>query len=204
MKVRQFYAILDTGYVSPANYYSVCAQLLASDADYIQLRAKKQNHEERCSIVESILPLFDARNTPLIINDDIELANKFPSIGIHLGQDDTPIDQAREMLGPDRIIGLSTHSLEQAKLAIRNQFLINYFAVGPVFPTQTKPDYLPVGLELVTHVANIDPPLPWFCIGGINRSNVQQVIKAGAPAVVAVSDLLTANDISAAVQVFTS
>ena len=199
---KLFYAILDTQYVSSERCVKVCRSLLEGGADIVQLRAKQQDHRERCAIVEKIMPLFSAFETSLIINDDLELAQKYPSIGLHVGQNDCSVDEARETLGENRIIGLSTHSILQAKQAIHHRNLLTYFAVGPVFATPTKPMIAPVGLKLVKQVAQLKPPLAWFCIGGITRKNFQQVIAAGGPAVVSVSDLLKAEDISMAVQTF--
>lgn len=197
----RFYAILDTGYVSPNLLAKKAEELLKGGADVLQLRAKGLSTTQREVLLLGLLPLFSQYpQVPLIVNDDLELVLNYPGIGLHVGQDDTPVRKARELLGPDRILGLSTHSIEQAQNAIELREYLSYFAVGPVFPTQTKPDYIPVGLNLVSHVAALEPPLPWFCIGGINRKNVDQVLKAGARAVVVVSDVLTAEDTAQAVR----
>lgn len=197
----RFYAILDTGYVSPNLLAQKAEELLKGGADVLQLRAKGLSTTQREVLLLGLLPLFSQYpQVPLIVNDDLELVLNYPGIGLHVGQDDTPVRKARELLGPDRILGLSTHSIEQAQNAIELREYLSYFAVGPVFPTQTKPDYIPVGLNLVSHVAALEPPLPWFCIGGINRKNVDQVLKAGARAVVVVSDVLTAEDTAQAVR----
>lgn len=200
----RFYGILDTGYVSPEAYRSKCEALLHGGADIIQLRAKRQSREEKRAILRAILPLFEGGSVPLILNDDLELALEFPAVGLHIGQDDISVTSAREALGCERVLGLSTHSPEQAAGAIAQRELLHYFAVGPVFSTQTKPDYIPVGLELVRHVASLNPPLPWVCIGGISRSNAQQVIDAGAKGLVAVSDPLLDADTAAAVAAYKS
>jgi thiamine-phosphate pyrophosphorylase len=152
-------------------------------------------------LLESILPLFEpAEAPPLIVNDDIDLCLAYPGLGLHVGQDDLPVTEARARLGPDRILGLSTHSIEQAQGAINQAALLNYFAVGPVFATPTKPDYQAVGLELVRAVTDLRPPLPFFCIGGIKRDNLETVIQAGAQRVVIVSDILQTPDPAAAIQ----
>jgi thiamine-phosphate pyrophosphorylase len=195
-----FYGILDTGYVSEADWFSKCEQLILGGADIIQLRAKKESIQKKIELLEKILPLFNENTPPLIINDDIEIALKFPNLGLHIGQDDIPAKEARAQLGPNRILGLSTHSIEQAKGAIEQSDLLDYFAVGPVFATNTKPDYIPVGLELVNLVTELKPPLPFYCIGGINLSNIKQVIDNGGRRVVAVSDVLCADDTAKAVK----
>ena len=197
-----FYGILDTGYVSQEDWENKCLALLEGGAGIIQLRAKKESHEERKKLLERILPFFADTSAPLIINDDLELAAAYPNLGLHVGQDDISPREAREKLGPDRIIGLSTHSLIQAQAALCLASQINYFAVGPVFATGTKPDYTPVGLGLVREVRGLQPTLPFFCIGGINRSNLHQVRAAGAHGVVAVSDVLNDPDTASATRAY--
>ncbi|WP_269540410.1 thiamine phosphate synthase [Cerasicoccus fimbriatus] len=194
------YGILDTGYVTPQDWVTKCQALLDGGADIIQLRAKGTTRALRRELLESILPLIALSPTPLVLNDDWELALEYDHIGVHVGQDDTPVAEVRSALGPDRVLGLSTHSPAQADAAIAIAEQLTYFAVGPVFATQTKPDYTPVGLELVSYVAGRKPSLPWFCIGGVSRANAKQVIAAGAEALVAVSDLLCAENTATAVQ----
>lgn len=194
------YGILDTGYVPGELWIEKCQALLDGGADIIQLRVKGSDRSERRALLESILPLFALTSVPLVLNDDWELAAEYDHVGVHVGQDDTPVEEVRAALGQNRIIGLSTHSPQQADGAIALSNMLTYFAVGPVFATPTKPDYLPVGLELVKYVAGRRPPLPWFCIGGVNRCNAHEVVAAGAQALVAVSDILLAGDTAAAVR----
>ena len=199
----RFYAILDTGYVPRSRWTRVCRALIDGGADLIQMRAKTERPAQRRELLEEILPFFresDRSAPPLIINDDIELALSHPGLGLHVGQDDLPPREARRLLGPDRILGLSTHSETQiaGALALEPEVL-SYFAVGPVFPTQTKPGYQSIGLTLVGHAARVAGALPFFCIGGINRTNVPEVVAAGARRVVAVSDILCDPDPSGAV-----
>lgn len=197
----RFYAILDTGWVRREQWTEKCQQLIDGGADLIQLRAKKESPSERAALLEEILPLFENSDIPLIINDDIDLCLRYPGLGLHVGQDDIPAREARERLGPDRILGLSTHSLDQAKAAIAlGPDVLTYFAVGPIFSTATKPDYIPVGLELPRLVHDLNPPLPFFCIGGINRQNIEEIRSTGAQRVVIVSDILTADDSASAVR----
>lgn len=198
----RLYGILDTGYVETRTtaWEHTCEAMLAGGVDILQLRAKGKTSGERAKLLCRIQPLFHASAVPLVINDDLDLACREPGVGLHLGQDDTPIAEARSRLGPDRILGLSTHSPAQAADALNHGHLLDYFAVGPVFATPTKPTYEPVGLELVTYVAGLSPVLPWFCIGGIKRENLPTVLAAGAKAVVVVSEILQAEDPSLIVQ----
>lgn len=195
------YGILDTGWTPRERWQEKCRALLDGGADLVQLRAKKETPAERVALLEEILPLFQSCRTPLIVNDDIDLCLAYPGLGLHVGQDDLSPLKARERLGPERILGLSTHSPAQAREAIAlGDRILSYFAVGPVFATQTKPDYIPVGLELVRHVTDLQPSFPFFCIGGITRKNLHQVVSAGARRVVIVSDILCAEDTAEAVR----
>ena len=204
LKEARFYAILDTAYVSRHEWVGKCRELLRGGADVIQMRAKRESHQERIRLLEEILPFFDHTDIPLVVNDDLPLALRYPKLGLHVGQDDTPAPLAREKLGEGRILGLSTHSMAQANGAISMGETLSYFAVGPVFSTATKPDCTPVGLGLVRSVAALDSPTPFFCIGGISRSNVGLLKENGARRVVAVSDVLRAADTAAAVGAFKS
>lgn len=204
LQETKFYGILDTGYVSTKDWISKFEALVDGGAPTIQVRAKKENANERKELLrlahERNLSFDKAKRPLLIINDDIELCLEFPDVGLHIGQDDTPPTEARRQLGPDRIIGLSTHTTQQATDAMELPFgTIDYFAVGPIFATQTKPDYEPVGLELVKWVVSKKPALPFFCIGGINRTNAHEIARTGAARVVTVSDVLCDADTSKAV-----
>ena len=202
LQTVRFYGILDTGYVSSEGWETKCRALLEGGAGIVQLRAKKESHAQRRNLLERILPMFEGGTVPLVVNDDLELAADFQGVGLHVGQDDACPRVARERLGPEAVLGLSTHSREQAADAIEQADVLDYFAVGPVFPTATKPDYPAVGLELVRMVRGMAPPLPFFCIGGIDLENAAEVRAAGGEGLVAVSAVLCAEDVSAAVQAF--
>jgi len=186
----RFFAIVDDAYVRTEAMPRVCQALIDGGAGMIEFRAKNLAHAERENLVDTLAPICAQAGVPLIINDHLDLALRHPGLGLHVGQDDMPVAEARKALGTERILGLSTHSLDQAKGALALAEHLSYFAVGPVFPTQTKPDYASVGLELVSQVAALNPALPFFTIGGINRGNVCEVLRAGASRVCAVSDIL--------------
>ncbi len=199
----RFYAILDSSYVPRARWRETCAALIEGGAALVQVRAKRESAPERAALLDEVLPLFPAApdSPALIVNDDLDLAARHPGVGLHIGQEDTPPAEARARLGPGRLLGLSTHSRGQATAALAlPPGTIDYFAVGPVFSTRTKPDYTPVGLNLVREVAAMRPHLPWFCIGGITRTNLAHVVEAGAHRVVIVSDVLCDADPAAAIR----
>lgn len=200
-----FYGIVDTGYVVPEMLFDKCVQIADAGVKIIQLRAKKEDSPTRRNLAFELLPIFKKRQDVFfIINDDIELAAEIcsliPNAGLHIGQDDGDPQSVRAEIGYDRVLGLSTHSIEQAAAADNLNDVLDYFAVGPVYATNTKPGRPAVGLELVEKVAASNPRLPWFCIGGVNAKTAAQVRKAGGQRIVAVSDVLVQNDTTEAVK----
>lgn len=192
-----FYAILDTGYINDSEWEYKADAVLSGGARLLQIRAMGDPLERVRELVERVHPIARSHKVPLIINDHLELAVDEPGLGLHMGQADGSIEEARKRLGPDRILGLSTHSLEQAKSAIGAADILSYFTIGPVFSSQTHSQYTTVGIGLVREVADLDPPIPFFCIGGITPDNLQEVIEAGARGVIAASFSLRDADIEA-------
>jgi thiamine-phosphate pyrophosphorylase len=195
----QLYAILDLGYVAAENAESVTAALLAGGADLLQLRAKGHPPEVIEELALRLLPLCRAAGVPFIVNDYPEIAASVRADGIHIGQDDGTLAAARKIVGPTMLVGRSTHSPDQARAALAEGF--DYIGFGPLFPTPTKLGRPGIGLENIAGVqAEVGSQIPVFCIGGIKRDNLGQVLEAGAQNVVIVSDLLTAPDVEAAVR----
>ena len=191
------YAILDLGYVAAENAESTTAALLAGGADFLQLRAKGHPPAEIEALARRLLPLCRAAGIPFIVNDHPAIAAAVDADGVHLGQDDGPLAPVRELLGPGKIIGRSTHAPEQARAALEEGF--DYIGFGPLFPTPTKLGRPGIGLaDLAAVQAEVGSRLPVFAIGGIRRDNLAGILAAGARNVVIVSDLLTAPDIEAA------
>ncbi len=197
----RFYGILDAGYLSgEAQYEARARALIDGGADIVELRAKEADEAALRRLIDRLLPVFLDARVPLTLNDDVTLAAQYDGLGAHIGQDDMAVAAARSQLGEDRILGLSTHSLAQAQGAIAQAAVLDYFCVGPVYATATKPEYAAVGLDLVAEVAALAPTLPWFAIGGVNRRTANAVQAAGAPRVVVVSDALQADDTAAVVR----
>lgn len=191
------YAILDLGYVAEEDAVSVTSDLLAGGVDLLQLRAKNQPSATIRRVGESLLPLCRAAGVPFIINDHPALAAEIGADGVHLGQDDGTLAAARLIIGPDRIVGRSTHSLDQARAALVEGF--DYIGFGPLFATPTKAGVPAIGLQDIAAMEReVGRHIPAFCIGGIKRSNLTYVLAAGARRVVIVSDLLLARDVLAA------
>jgi thiamine-phosphate pyrophosphorylase len=197
MKDAALYAILDLGYTSEENAVSATTGLLDGGAGILQLRAK--NHEIAFirRVALALMPLCREAGVPFILNDHPALAAELGADGVHIGQDDGSLSSARALVGPGRIIGRSTHSLAQARTALADGF--DYIGFGPLFPTPTKAGRPGIGLaDIAAMEDEVGKHIPAFCIGGIKRSNLTEVLAAGARRVVIVSDLLTAPDISAA------
>ena len=193
----KLYAILDLGYVAPADRIATAMKLIAGGADLLQLRAKGCEMAEIRDVAKEILPICRTTGVPFIINDFPELAAELDADGVHIGQDDGPLTAARETVGPGKIIGRSTHSIMQARAALDEGF--DYIGFGPLFPTPTKLGRPGIGLaDIATMQSEVGVKIPAFCIGGIKRANLPQVLESGARRVVIVSDLLTAEDVESA------
>jgi thiamine-phosphate pyrophosphorylase len=150
---------------------------LDGGVDIVQLREKTLPRREIELAARTFRRLCDTYSALFIVNDDPELAAVCGADGVHVGQEDMPAAEARQALGPDAIIGLSTHSREQ--IAAAAEAPVDYISVGPVWETPTKEGRPGVGLELVSHAAEA-ASLPYFAIGGIDPSNAAQVVEAGA------------------------
>ena len=186
----QLYVIVDRAVLGTRDPVEVASAAIRGGADVIQLRDKTGSDRRQLETARRLLPLTRAAGVPLIINDRPDLAYISDADGVHLGQDDLPIQETRRLLGPDKLIGRSTHNLDQALAAHAEG--ANYIGVGPIFPTPTKPDYGSVGTELIKEVAP-RIHLPFVCIGGIDPGNLEQILEAGAGCVAVVRAVCAAN-----------
>jgi thiamine-phosphate pyrophosphorylase len=156
---------------------SLLRAALAGGVDIVQLREKELPQREIELAALTFRRLCDTYSSLFVVNDDPGLARACNADGVHVGQDDMPVAEARELLGPEAIVGLSTHSEEQ--IAASADAPVDYISVGPVWETPTKAGRPGVGLGLVSHAAQ-NAPHPFFAIGGIDPSNAAQVVEAGA------------------------
>lgn len=194
MSSARLYAILDLGYVSENNAVGTTLNLLDGGADLLQLRAKGCGEALIRRVAEALIPLCRAAGVPFILNDFPALAAELGTDGVHIGQDDGPLADARALMGEGKLIGRSTHSLDQARAALAEGF--DYIGFGPLFPTPTKAGRPAIGLQDVAAMEQeVGSHIPAFCIGGIKKENLPTVLAAGARRVVIVSELLTAADI---------
>jgi thiamine-phosphate pyrophosphorylase len=150
---------------------------LSGGVDIVQLREKELPRREIELAALTFRRLCDTYSALFIVNDDPELALSCDADGVHVGQDDASAARAREAIGPERILGLSTHSEEQ--IAASGGQPADYISVGPIWETPTKEGRPAVGLGLVTH-ARDSAPHPFFAIGGIDSENAGEVVAAGA------------------------
>lgn len=169
----------------------VVAEAVRGGASVIQLRDKTASHGDLVSAAKRLISVTRPRKVPLIVNDDVKAAFESGADGVHLGQEDGDLQSARSLLGPNAIIGRSTHSTEQALNAEREGF--DYIGVGPVFSTPTKPGRPAVGLEMIRFAAK-ELKVPFVAIGGIDPANIGEVIKAGARIVAVVRAIMEAEN----------
>lgn len=145
---------------------------------YIQLREKSLSDREIIAASREIMKITSGTASNFIMNDRADLAKIVNADGLHLGQDDLSLEEAKTIFGNDKIYGLSTHSLDQAQKAINQN--PDYIGYGPIFPTPTKAKPDPaVGLDTIKDVVQVSP-IPVVAIGGIDETNVEEVVYAGA------------------------
>lgn len=193
----RLYGIVDLGYVSAAEAPAALREMLRGGVDIVQLRAKGKPEAVVRSLATALKPLAAEAGVPLVLNDEPRWAGEEGLDGVHVGQDDLAVAQARrlaEVAGPGRIVGKSTHSVAQAVAAVAQG--PDYIGFGPLFATPTKPDYTPIGLDDLREVHE-RVALPIFCIGGVKLENLGPILEAGARRVVIVSGILQAPDIAA-------
>ncbi|MDR3661873.1 MAG: thiamine phosphate synthase [Mycobacterium sp.] len=178
---------------------------LAGGVDIIQLRDKGSTGEAQFGPLEAkqelaaLEVLADAarrHGALLAVNDRADIARGAQADVLHLGQDDLPLELARDIVGPDPLFGRSTHSEDELATAITEN--VDYFCVGPCWPTPTKPGRTAPGLELVRAAATSGTDKPWFAIGGIDLQRVPEVVAAGARRIVVVRAITGADDPAAA------
>lgn len=164
------------------------SQLSEAGATVLQLREKILSPLEFYREAEAALRVARERGVRIIINDRVDITLGLNADGVHLGQEDLPPEAARRLLGPEAIIGFSTHNLDQARLAAKMP--VDYIAIGPIFATSTKATSdSAIGLEELRLVRQAVGTIPLAAIGGITLENSQDVVSAGADAIAVVSDI---------------
>jgi thiamine-phosphate pyrophosphorylase len=197
----RLYTFVDTGYLAGRDPAEVARALCDGGSDLIQVRAKGMAPDGVRRIVKAVLPVTERAGIPLVLNDHWDLAVTLGCPWVHLGQEDFfdaglhHVDQLSAGLAAAKrpAVGLSTHAPDQAIRAVAAG--PGYIAIGPVFPTATKPGRPAATLDYVRWAAR-EVRIPWFAIGGINRRTLDQVLEAGARRICVVSDILTAADVA--------
>lgn len=166
----------------------VAREILAAGVPILQYREKAKKVRvmyEECLVLRAMTQQYGAI---FIINDHLDLALAVGADGVHIGQDDLPLSKVRELVGPDLLIGVSTHSTAQAQAAVKDG--ADYIGVGPIFATHTKTDVCdPVGLDYLDYVVK-NLKIPFVAIGGIKEHNLAEVVKAGARTVALVTEIV--------------
>jgi thiamine-phosphate pyrophosphorylase len=188
------YPIVDTACLRGREAAAVVDTLARAGARLVQLRAKTEGDRRRLALARETLAAARASGARLVVNDRADLARIVGADGLHVGQDDLPAADARTLVGPGVLLGLSTHGLAQLQVAAAEP--VDYVAIGPVFPTRTKENPDPVvGLEMVRRARALTS-LPLVAIGGITAENAAAVVEAGADGVAVISCLFDAPDLA--------
>ena len=191
----ELYLVTDSNLVAPENFEAAIEQAIQGGVTMVQLREKNLSFQDFVAKAKKIKQICHQYNVPLIINDNLDVALAIDSDGIHIGQNDLPATLVRQKIGPDKILGVSTHNLDEALKA--KQDGANYLGAGAMFSTATKQDAtnLPISkLQKIT--TNID--LPVVAIGGINEDNCLQLKNCHLAGIAVVSAIMAKKDIKKA------
>lgn len=193
LRTARLYFVCDAR--PPGDLEGLLRAALGGGVDIVQLREKELGRGEIERAAATFRRVADNYSALFIINDDPEMARIVGADGVHVGQEDMSAEEAREVLGPEAIVGLSTHAPEQLAAAANRP--VDYVSAGPIWETPTKAGRAAVGLSYIEHAA-AHSPHPFFAIGGIDPGNAEQVVEAGAQRLCAVRAIRDAADPAAA------
>ncbi|MCL0100678.1 thiamine phosphate synthase [Peptococcaceae bacterium] len=192
------YAITSEEHSLGRSNIEVVEQLIKAGVKIIQYREKEKKKLYKFKECKIIREMTKRAGVTFIVNDDVDIALAVKADGVHVGQEDLPVEEVRKIVGEGMIIGLSTHSPAQAMEAVKKG--ADYIGVGPIFPTKTKKDVCyPVGFEYLDYVVK-NIKIPFVAIGGIKEHNIKEVQKRGATCFAMVTELVGARDIAAKVK----
>ena len=200
LKDYSLYLVITEAYASGKGILNIAKAAIAGGIDILQMREKDKTQEELYKIGGELAKLCRKNKIIFIVNDDPSLVKDIGADGVHIGQSDLirySIKEIRGIIGKNRLIGLSTHSLEQFKQA--NESDVDYISFGPIFSTKTK-DYF-IGTSQIKNVLRIAQK-PVVFIGGINISNLDDILRKGAKNIALIRDILQAEDITLKAEVF--
>ncbi len=190
------YLVTDSGLSCGRSHEEVVACAIRGGATIVQLREKDCCTRDMIEMARRLVAVCRSHKVPLIVNDRIDVALAADADGVHVGQDDMPVPLARKLIGPDRILGVTAHTVQEALKAIEEG--ADYIGASPIFATATKADAgEPIGLEGLREICRACR-VPVVGISGINGSNAQRVIRAGAAGVAVVSAVVSADNIERA------
>ena len=191
----QLYAVTDSRWLKDGSLAEAVEKALAGGVTCVQLREKHLPFDEFLRTAKEIKSLCQSYHVPFIVDDNLDIALACDADGLHIGQNDMPAAKARKLLGPDKILGVSAQTVEQAIAACRDG--ADYLGVGAVFPTGTKTDAVEVPLDtLKTIAAAVD--IPVVAIGGINADNIAELSGTGIAGTAVVSAIFAQEDIKKA------
>lgn len=194
-KELQLYAITDRHWLNGRSLYEVVKESLDGGVTFLQLREKQLDEDHFLEEAKKLQGLCSEYNVPFIINDNVEIALAINADGVHIGQSDMEMKEAREKLGPDKIIGVSAHTKEEALLAQAQG--ADYLGVGAVFPTSSKDDAESVSYETLKAICEV-ASIPVVAIGGITRENLHQLSGSGVSGISVISAIYAQSDIKEA------
>lgn len=191
----QLYAVTDRHWVGKQTLYEQVEAALKNGVTMVQLREKKLDDAQFLREAIKLRDLCHSYQVPFIVNDNVEIAIKSHADGIHVGQEDMAAKDVRKLVGPEMILGVSAHTVEEAKLAQENG--ADYLGIGAMFPTDTKKDADYVSLATLAEI-NQAVEIPSVAIGGINQDNLLQLEGTGIAGVSVISAIFGAKDIGQA------
>lgn len=191
------YLVTDREVLADRELCAAVEEAIKGGVTAVQLREKCTNSAEFYEIASKVKAITDKHNIPLIINDRLDIALAVNAAGVHLGQQDLPAKLARELIGSDKILGVSAATLQEAKTAAEDG--ADYIGVGAVFPTLTKQDARAVSLEDLKQIKK-SVSIPVVAIGGINENNVEGLKAANIDGIAAISCILGKSDVRAAAE----
>lgn len=195
MESMCLYAVTDSMWLKERTLPEVVGEALEGGATFIQIREKELAYEKFVKLAKEVKCVTDHYHVPYVVNDEVEIAKLIDADGVHIGQSDEKLTKVRQILGPDKIIGVSAQTVEQALEAEKNG--ADYLGVGSIFRTSTKSDADDVSLETLRAICKA-VSIPVVAIGGIHSGNILDLKGTGVNGIAVVSAIFAAKDIKAA------
>lgn len=189
------YAVTDRSWLGTESLYSQVKKAIDGGVTFVQLREKELAQEAFYKEALEIQALCREKNIPFVINDNVALAKEIDADGVHVGQEDMEAGDVRSLLGPDKIIGVSAHSVEEALLAEKRG--ADYLGVGAAFSTNSKKDVSCISHETIRDICQA-VQIPVIAIGGINETNIEELKGTGICGVAVISAIFAKKDITGA------